>query len=479
MSKRNAILQPLGLATVLTLGFGILIAIIVGWSMSFLRVIIIAGPTDKLEILLDGTPAIVRNFEGSAEYRGLDGKIIEVPKYDVFSHSERLIGPPVLKIQIDVPLVGRERIRAFSDQLTPATFWYFIHDGKLDGKGYFIGYDSSSKRRVGYIGRSGFCENMPSAENWFPMDGRKMSWGIYPNTFDYGLITEPGGDSQPGMDIPLSNVVMISGDQLLQIDLRTRSVSTLMKSPDMISIRRIDAYMPMPNNPLPDNSRRHCLAVRTLDKVILFNAAGKQVHTYEIPEDLRKRSFILYDLGDEKALISYSKGYPYPSNHEELTWIETTGKILRHEEVTLAGHKSYVNEIWGIALVLPEPIVLLFCAMLNPLIVDVQATYTDALAQSLLDYSLPLAVLCILSAGLAWICYRRQRQMALPWTWVWVGFVFLCGVPGLLAYLFHRRWPVLEKCNVCDHAVPRDREKCAACGSEFPSPAPKGIEVFA
>jgi predicted amidophosphoribosyltransferase len=60
-----------------------------------------------------------------------------------------------------------------------------------------------------------------------------------------------------------------------------------------------------------------------------------------------------------------------------------------------------------------------------------------------------------------------------------VTFVFILGVPGLLAYRFHRRWPVLEACPACKQDVPHDREACSHCGSEFPRPEPKGTEVFA
>ena len=55
----------------------------------------------------------------------------------------------------------------------------------------------------------------------------------------------------------------------------------------------------------------------------------------------------------------------------------------------------------------------------------------------------------------------------------------LTGLPGLVGYLFHRRWPVLEACPACGRTVPRDRDACAACGTEFPPPPLKGIEVFA
>lgn len=58
-------------------------------------------------------------------------------------------------------------------------------------------------------------------------------------------------------------------------------------------------------------------------------------------------------------------------------------------------------------------------------------------------------------------------------------FVLLFGPPGFLGYLFSRHWPARQACPACGASVPRDRPSCFACGSDFPEPAGKGIEVFA
>jgi hypothetical protein len=92
---------------------------------------------------------------------------------------------------------------------------------------------------------------------------------------------------------------------------------------------------------------------------------------------------------------------------------------------------------------------------------------------------LPLLAVFVVGGVAAWLCYRRQRRFALPWTAIWVAFAFLGGVPGLIGYLVHRRWPPLDTCQACGELVPRDRGHCAHCGTEFSPPAPKGIEVFA
>src|SRR5262249_40949288 len=84
-----------------------------------------------------------------------------------------------------------------------------------------------------------------------------------------------------------------------------------------------------------------------------------------------------------------------------------------------------------------------------------------------------------LGAALAVYCLRRHRHMSNQHSLAWAIFAALFGVPGLIGYLAHRRWPAVERCQKCDQPSPRDRETCLECGADFPLPAMKGIEVFA
>jgi hypothetical protein len=503
MSTRNKILKPLGLALILTLGFGIFIGAIAFWCIA------IGGgfntPSDVfefLQILADGTPAIVQRERHSvtSSYRSLDGK--ELMKADILDGNElvnanyhqsldggELAGPVDLE-SVRFPLDAENRIQPFSDNLPSPTIWYFIHDGKLDGKGYFMGFDSRSKSCVGYLGRQGACSDVPPAENWFSMDGRKMSanrmWvrpGFFPG-FRRDYITTIY-DIDSFYSRGFKNVAMISGDELLQINFQNRLITTLLKSSNMVSVARFPTAAAFQNKPKSDEKSKYFLAVRTSVSVILFDAEGKRIQTFVIPEDLRGELFTFYVIGDEKALVLRERRHPNCKVGEQLTWIDVSGKVLRQEEVTLLGrdlHPFSKAYGWETAFAVPAPVAMLFIMVAGPMSyidLKVETNYSSAFVRFLPNIWPQLLVVCILGTILAWFCYRRQRRMALPWTCVWVGFVFLFGVPGFLGYLFHRRWPVLEKCHVCEHAVPHDREKCSSCGSEFPVPTQKGIEVFA
>lgn len=288
---------------------------------------------------------------------------------------------------------------------------------------------------------------------------------------------------------PVNKIAMISGDQLLLIDLLGRSVAPVTKSAEMISVGVMQSPASLKELPVPIEQVKSYLFVRTPDNLIQFliqlNLDAEQIGKYTIPADFRKGAFNFYYLGDEKALIVQERKYPDRKGGARLAWMGADGKIVQTKDVVLAGkeeHELSGAESWKLIIATPEPIgTIIWCLTLwaNYYVAEDKTEYIAEVHKFLAGTWLPMLTLCIFSAALGWLCYCRHRRMALPGIWYWTGFVFLFGLPGYFAYLFHRRWPILENCQICGQAVPRDREKCSSCGSDFPVPAPKGIEVFA
>ena len=171
---------------------------------------------------------------------------------------------------------------------------------------------------------------------------------------------------------------------------------------------------------------------------------------------------------------------------QRLVWINDKGEILRRKEVDLGSRLSLGsprNMMRIMTAWVPAPLFVIPVAVFRLpqdffLDDDAEADQGRPLGQALSESWPTLLVVLLLAAGLAWLCYRRQRRYGLGWTGAWVVFVFLLGVPGMIGYLFHRRWPVLESCPACGRRVPRDREACCWCGAEFPLPEQLGTEVF-
>jgi hypothetical protein len=90
-------------------------------------------------------------------------------------------------------------------------------------------------------------------------------------------------------------------------------------------------------------------------------------------------------------------------------------------------------------------------------------------------------MLAVLLAGLAFalLTLRQQQKYRRPGSVVWAVFVFLFGVAGYAAYFIEHRLAKLEACPQCGEIVPRDREVCADCNTEFALPARIRTEIFA
>ena len=82
---------------------------------------------------------------------------------------------------------------------------------------------------------------------------------------------------------------------------------------------------------------------------------------------------------------------------------------------------------------------------------------------------------------LAVLAWRRSRAFGLSRKEriTWTVFVLLFGLPAYVGFLLYRRWPIRLPCPNCQARVPRDRMACAECGTRFPDPGLKGIEIFA
>ncbi len=341
MCKLREILPPLGLAVVLAIGFGVVLALAAGWGTAVWhglrqnRVV-----SENLEIRPDGTPVIQRCVYDSsvttATYHGLDGR--ELPP--VKGGNPSLGGVYLLVPRGDglFRLSGDLSISRFYVGEAPSTnAWYFLHDGTRDGRGYFVGYNYASKLCIGFIGRDGFRPDQPPVEQWFPIDSAKMAY--YTTLLPYGF-GEYG--AEPGCSA--GTVMMISGTQLLEVDLRSGSVKTIMESPHLIALGILQTF---PNGkdaailsrPYQEMYGVHLvrrLLVRTRDRIVVFGASEKQRTSFPIPEALRDRAIRLYEHDAGKALLQASRNLPNGGHCEDLAWVDASRGVLRQAEVPLA-----------------------------------------------------------------------------------------------------------------------------------------------
>jgi hypothetical protein len=500
MQKKTAILSPLGLATMLAAGFLVVIFFVASWVAMLTGSFDNPGREYRNESILlrrDGTAIVYCQYNGPLGYRvfhhALDGKEIKLAKTDAVKSLSLLQQKDQKVTQDSFYLLPRNRIievghnnyaRRSPDEETSYTSWFFVRDGKLNGKAYFVGYDLRSKQCLGYIGRRGKTADMPPEEDWFPFDGRNYQ----ARSDNMAMITSfynPVSDSQAFGQTPYQ-AILLSGEEILKVDFKEGTVATWRKLPQLISCATLYMLIPIEGPPIDALDRK--FAFRTSEKVYVFDEQGKETASFSIPEKLRDESFSFAQIDNERAFIEHQRVDQTGVARQDLYWIDVVGKITRQEEFTFAqsipvdqDQSTKTLELTMFSFM--PPCINGYCGMVSTPrdLVDKgkEPDYAHALRQSLKDNYVTLITSMAFSLPFVLVCYRRQRRYALPWTWVWVGFVFLTGLPGFLGYRFHRRWAVLDDCPQCKIKVPRDREACPACNQPFPLPEQKGIEVFA
>jgi hypothetical protein len=479
------IFRPLGLALVLAIGF----EMVLGFAVGYVSLVVMQRGDfirERLMIRADGTPVINRSAESVGgmpvrTYYFLDRSEAPHPIYaEVWPECALLDMPGEVK----AGLSSRENacIGRFSDaRADTPKYWYFVHDAARDGRGYFVGYDGESRRRAGYIGRDGLRPDRPPVEQCFPVDGvTAFSPPAFTNRSLYVQRSYSNDDIYP-----MWRVDMICGGQLLEVDLRSGSVATIMEAADLRSMETLVTFTrsTAAGDDTPSYHAHAHLAVRTSDRFLIFDAPRTPPTAFLLPEELRdQRQISVYELDAKTVLVQTHRHLHENGEVDELTWIDVSGKVVRRESVPLEISRRFAEPVWT-ALAIPIPLLLdiLFTVVgpLSRVAFGESPNYAAALAYDLAESWPVLLFVTLLSAALAWYCFRRQRRYCQRFNGVWLAFVFLLGLPGLVGYLFHRRWPVLEKCPACGQVVPRDRDACAKCGAAFPPPDPKGCEVFA
>jgi hypothetical protein len=485
---RQKIFQPLVLATLLAAGFMAVCFAVDSWILSDYREEAL-GAGEELCFLPDGTLLVATHPDGlrwGTRYYDLQGNPATPAEVDI---AAQLRGAflPASPPQAPDDLAWSERARSLPDGRWPATYWYFLSDGRRQGNGYFVGYDSKSKVCIGYLGTCGFRNEPLPVEELFPFDG--PTWdvnsrllagpGVSNNPTGYP-IRESGGRAPQGFLSEWDAYIFGRDGKLYHADLHERTVQVILANSQLRSVAA-SAHVKLSVRGL-----WYRLAARTDDAILILDTEGRQLARYPIPEALRHQDLtfaesnageaVLYESSPDDSLAT-TKDY-------RIFWIKPDGRF-REAAVTVAhcGELRPMRVYGGVTM--PSPLGLgsstvrdRYKELLNK---GLSATPAEAFLRALTEFWPALALAQTIALICAVLCYRRQVRYGTSQAEriVWPLFVLLLGLPGWIGYRFGRSWPVLEACPECGREVPRDRESCVRCANDFPRPALKGTEVFA
>lgn len=410
----------------------------------------------ELLIFRDGTP-VIKSYDdsGCAEYRSLDGKLLSEPR----SNEEGAWLPAGTTEDLPYDRTRwRSRVQKVVQPRGAPTIWYFVKDGQVDHRGYFEGYNQTTKLKIGCVGRNGARQDRVTEGEQFRLVSDQIS---YSKAY-FGF-----SDHHPALGIK-SPLFLATVDGIVAIGLDDGKVEVIRQDADLISCG------------MNQTGGREVLVLRTSNKVILSDLDGKEFAAYSLPVELRDIGWKWYGSYANAALL----GCRLP-NGADLFWIDEAGAILRREHVILRDDDSqplrwFLHNLTTVGV--SSPVLMAVVTLSNPWDYPNRPKgsmeYAAAVRQAFMEVWPGLLVITAFSVVLAVLCYRRQRRYGLPWTGVWTGFVLVFGLPGYLGYLAHRTWPARLPCPNCGQRVPRDRPACIVCGKDFPAPALKGIEVF-
>jgi hypothetical protein len=451
-------------ALIIAFGFAVVFAFAVVWLNEVRRGFMRAPAVSRYENLFvepDGTVLVRAYHNQQNTYRTLDGQPAEVD-----SKFAEMSGAYIISRKARDATVSQHgweaRVIPFADDALPPTYWYFVlADDAADGRGYFAGYNAETQLPVGFLGTSGFSSTRPTRNDQFPVYGPGVaqigtmfsSWG-----HQWTLGMSPTGPSKFASDYtyPPWVVYLHSGNKFLKIDLSRRTAGPALDAEDILSCGQISlpdtANAGAVNRGYPRNLVTYVL--RRPDRITLFNPADETTEEFPLPAELRDRDFAFYSFPNHTALldISYWDGRTRPGEHE-LVWLDADGAITRKERLTLDQRASYPStaEVTIVsALCIPGPLVgAVFYIGENP---------QDSLANVVGNQWLRTLLMLLMSAAATAVAAWKQRRAGQVRSPAWLAFVFLLGIPGLVGYLLHRRWPIART---------------------VPSPPRTGIEILA
>lgn len=494
MAVRRFLGKELMNAAVLTVGFGLVWGILAGWIGSVIEEMLRPeGETaENLEIRSDGMPLIAYWEQGSRlwidrRFRDLEGNSVDPESARMTLNTANLSGRQDRSDSIRNK-TWLNRLQVFRDEQRPPNYWYFLHDGSEEGTGYFVGYNSKTKARIGYIGLNGFRGDAVPPDERFPVREHLMYRSFWSSTdanfYDHGRLVFATDNGGRGVLAP-EHVLVASDRTLYRVDLREGTVEELLQTASpIVRVQVVGRAAPLPEKP------GRWLAIRTEEEIHVFRPEGATLRSHPVPAPLVDRSFSWVELADGRAMaVSHPPRDPSSgTNVADLFWISPEGTVEETRRVTYKGWTPVFSEPTNrlfFASTCPAPVVTsLMTFVFEPLVIrgsEEEKSYGERLVESWRLNAPAFAVVMIVSLVLAvWTFRRETAWVAAPRERIlWTLFVFILGVPGVAGYLLRRPWPYRAACPECGAPAPRDDKRCRRCDAPFPEPELKRIEVFA
>ncbi|MEN0110630.1 MAG: hypothetical protein AAF805_07880 [Planctomycetota bacterium] len=473
---------------------------------------------ESIAITIDGEPLVASRLESDVTYRTPDGEAFQ-PKRNGLLSGNYLSAKRRERRSLDPPIAWRKRLAGMNSMSRPAAAWYLVRDAENDGSGCFEVFDRRSRRTIGFYGREGMRPTEPPADEWFDLGPERVGslWSCVTSASNLSqgyYVWDQGVADDRQETVPPWTMYLLDRGEVIEIDARERSHRSVAEAPGAFELgigtvprtvmlpggrvppagavfAPVDTFdvavavaapvVAAPNlawEPAPD--RR--LFVRDADSVRVLNPKGGEEWRYALPEDLRGKSFTAFAVGPDDLRLQVFRRHWESGSVSELLAINAAGEVQDAREFELRGYTppSEAAMAAGFATGVPSPLVGAVALVYQPWAAwyfadkPFGAELARVAAAAVPGWSIVVA-LALALAALTVVAHRREHR---DHPAAWAVLVALVGPAAYLAYRVHWGRPPRVRCNECGAEVPRDREVCPACGAEWETPAPTGIEVW-
>jgi hypothetical protein len=338
------------------------------------------------------------------------------------------------------------------DAGSPPTFWYLEISPDNPQQLFLAGYNSVSRRRIGYLGRDGFHPNPVPRESCFliPRTGDYHVWkgavaSSHAQSWEYDDKTHepPVGEYRPTphfANVEDVRLWILSEGTVYEIDLLRRQVKPLIQAGDAIALNQTEVVR--------DGRQLLQLLLRTQQQLHIIDPqtlADTRLPLPLLPPPCTGTFYgvatngerILMSAFQDRVDISQPQSY-------EIQWFHPDGTPARTETCTLARTPEVSISSVNLNLALPTPLVPLIGLAIGPSAMAWDGDSRDYATrfQRMLDLTSAWLLLA-LAVGLAcgYACRRREVQIYGNRAWLWPIVVGLCGWFGWIGYICLRPLP--------------------------------------
>ncbi len=421
---------------------------------------------------LDGQPV---SLEPGAEHlitsKNVSAYLFNFPQYFSSSgESTRLI------IDSFGPWPWSQRTSYFGvtgQQGQHALSWFFLWPDHPGGTGYWVGYDIVTKRRVGYLGKSGLTASIPPIADQFPAWDAESHhaariMGGDPNYYYSSHMFPPSGTSILSLNDVGSEVGVLfvtpRRDTIYVLNLTRGSVAAVRSDIPEGQLLGITARdFGHQSHPSVEHLATELILIWS-DRLEFTTPTLQSLRTVMLPEELRNQSLTFAEQDGDTFVTSnfvfaYGRLREMKSVAYPLIWFDKSGTVTRRKEMTLPWNLGYEWDVeqfqtplslmpislWRYAEIarsgrIPDDDDRYFRKPDEPMTWTI---WWQCLRQ--IAHRLPWSIgLCAFSGvPFAIACWWRQRRVAASRfeRLAWPALVYLFGLVGWIAFVCHREWP--------------------------------------